>query len=1190
MRRFKIIFAIITLFVVANLFFIITNLYASSPLGQPGITSPSNGAALVKGDVTVKWTSVSGASYYKFSLRDLTTDKKLIDNETVNGTSYKITASKLQEGHEYQLSVGAFANDGRTSWSSNPRFSILEKPQVSLTSPTNGATYKVGDTIPVKATAGSVKYVQIYYKNVNNAQDWGQIGSTFIDQNNCTTSWSTAGKAPGQYRIKVQGVNVPNETPLTEDEVIITLAAESKVNLTSPTNGAIYKVGDTIPMKATAGSVKYVQIYYKNVNNAQDWGQIGPTFIDQNNCTTNWSTAGKAPGQYRIKVQGVNVPNETPLTEDEVIITLEDSEPAVINTYPANGASNVPVDSTLTVSFNNRLSYVNIDSSNNIKVADENGSSIAFDKGLGDGTILTIAPRGNLAGNTRYTVTIPANFLKDAAGNILPQHTFSFTTKAGSGSSYYNREDAIAYAKKWYGKENNDDNIFYVGADCAHFVSRCLNAGGLEQFATRENAKATNLYNNVKDDLKGYIVINDEKVLESGDLMFFGNANPKSTVKTHAEIVTSVKDGVIKTASHTEPHYDTKVSISKDGGGIYNQYNDKEGKVVKRYLYPIHFTFEKDSGNTSDNLNSITKKIISENEGGYGGVNPKDGKGASASLSVGKFQWHSERAHDLLNRIKVKIESSNPEQVKIILQGTTLYSELGRDRSIFKARILNSTETKAVSKLLTTTEGKAVQDQAMLEDVSIYLQNGRKHAITNNKTLAYYADLYNQRPASAVSIVKSAGGGSGLTLDMIHQAALRDPYIGAGAGFSNRRNTTYNKCMNLIILQSQTALADTKNKFISINSTGGGAAVADPVGLRLSPESITMNKEGLGYLELIVVYGDGTEESLYEGVLWESDNSSIVSVDEGFLEAKDPGTATITATYGNLSVSAIVYVEGKELADPVGLRLSPENITMNKGDLGCLELIAKYADGTEGSPGKNVLWESDNPSIVSVDEGFLEAKDSGTATITATYGNLSASAAVYVEGKELADPVGLRLSPENITMNKGDLGYLELIAEYADGTEGSPGKNVLWESDNPSIVSVDEGFLQARNPGTVTITATYGNLTASTAVYVKDADAQWQDWAPKNDVDINKEWTITFNKIVNFDTITSQNISVADSSDNPVNVTIKMSSNDGRSVIICPPEGGYHPGQAYTLYIRNGIESATGVLLDKSYKMHFSIV
>ena len=107
-----------------------------------------------------------------------------------------------------------------------------------------------------------------------------------------------------------------------------------------------------------------------------------------------------------------------------------------------------------------------------------------------------------------------------------------------------------------------------------------------------------------------------------------------------------------------------------------------------------------DTGNTSDNLNSIAKKIISENEGGYGGVNPKDGKGASASLSVGKFQWHSERAHDLLNRIKVKIESSNPEQVKIILQGTTLYSELGRDRSIFKARILNSTETKAVSKLL----------------------------------------------------------------------------------------------------------------------------------------------------------------------------------------------------------------------------------------------------------------------------------------------------------------------------------------------------------------------------------------------------------------------------------------------------------------------------------------------------------
>ena len=51
------------------------------------------------------------------------------------------------------------------------------------------------------------------------------------------------------------------------------------VKLTSPGNGTTYKVGASIPVKATASGVKYVQIYYKNVNNASDWGQIGPTYV-----------------------------------------------------------------------------------------------------------------------------------------------------------------------------------------------------------------------------------------------------------------------------------------------------------------------------------------------------------------------------------------------------------------------------------------------------------------------------------------------------------------------------------------------------------------------------------------------------------------------------------------------------------------------------------------------------------------------------------------------------------------------------------------------------------------------------------------------------------------------------------------------------------------------------------------------
>jgi hypothetical protein len=400
------------------------------------LTSPGNGTTYKVGaSIPVKATA-SGVKYVQIYYKNV---NNASDSGQIGPTytdQSTCTTSWLTEGKapgQYRIKVQGVNVPNEAPLTEDEVIINLEKSDcvVKLTSPGNGTTYKVGASIPVKATASGVKYVQIYYKNVNNASDWGQIGPTYTDQSTCTTSWLTEGKAPGQYRIKVQGVNVPNEAPLTEDEVIINLEkSDCVVKLTGPGNGTIYKVGDSIPVEANASGVKYVQIYYKNMANSSDWGQIGQTFIEQQQCVASWPTAGKVPGQYRVKVQGVNIPGETPVAVNEVIINLEVAELAVINTYPTSGAINVPVDSNIAVSFNNKLSYVDVNSTNNVKLTNEDGSSIPFDRGLGDGTVLTIVPRGDLAGNTLYTVVIPANFLKDVAGNSLPHYTFSFTTGA----------------------------------------------------------------------------------------------------------------------------------------------------------------------------------------------------------------------------------------------------------------------------------------------------------------------------------------------------------------------------------------------------------------------------------------------------------------------------------------------------------------------------------------------------------------------------------------------------------------------------------------------------------------------------------------------------------------------------------------------------------------------------------------
>jgi hypothetical protein len=225
------------------------------------------------------------------------------------------------------------------------------------------------------------------------------------------------------------------------------------------------------------------------------------------------------------------------------------------------------------------------------------------------------------------------------------------------------------------------------------------------------------------------------------------------------------------------------------GEGLAGKHHVQEKPVTDAQQEQSSIPVKPETVRTTDKeYIDLVGQIISANEGDYGSVNPKDGSGTKStpySLSVGKLQWYAERAHDLLR----KIVESNPEQAKKILDGTTLYQEIMGDRSNFHARPLqNKQEIDAISKLLSTPEGKRIQDETKAADVAGYIRAGEKLGITDLQTLAYFADLYNQRPASAKEIVALAGGGAGLTLSRIHETALNHPIMGKYAG---RRKNAY---------------------------------------------------------------------------------------------------------------------------------------------------------------------------------------------------------------------------------------------------------------------------------------------------------------------------------------------------------------------------------------------------------------
>jgi len=187
----------------------------------------------------------------------------------------------------------------------------------------------------------------------------------------------------------------------------------------------------------------------------------------------------------------------------------------------------------------------------------------------------------------------------------------------------------------------------------------------------------------------------------------------------------------------------------------------------------------------------VASGIIYSQEGNYGSVNRNDN---DHGMSVGKCQWNAYwgRALPLLQTIVNK----DQEQAKEIL-GEALYTEIaGSSPKAWDKQVRAATEeeAKAISKLLSTPQGKEAQDDLADEDITRYVKNGVKVGIVSLKALAYYADLENQGGSGgskkiAETAAEALGGIEKVGLEEIHEYALKDDSkLGK---YANRRNSVY---------------------------------------------------------------------------------------------------------------------------------------------------------------------------------------------------------------------------------------------------------------------------------------------------------------------------------------------------------------------------------------------------------------
>ena len=190
---------------------------------------------------------------------------------------------------------------------------------------------------------------------------------------------------------------------------------------------------------------------------------------------------------------------------------------------------------------------------------------------------------------------------------------------------------------------------------------------------------------------------------------------------------------------------------------------------------------------------SAAGQIIYSNEGSYASVAAND----NGALSIGKLQWHGQRALALLQ----SIVKANPEQAEEIL-GKSLYTEINTNlSSAWESRTLKSGEVNKISSLLATAESIQEQDALAMVDLMSYVEHGQRQGIVNEAALIYYADLENQGGAQASARIGEsakniAGSMSAVTLNELHEAAISDSVLGVSA-YQSRRFATYSYVVGL---------------------------------------------------------------------------------------------------------------------------------------------------------------------------------------------------------------------------------------------------------------------------------------------------------------------------------------------------------------------------------------------------------
>ncbi|MCM1053443.1 MAG: Ig-like domain-containing protein [Ruminococcus sp.] len=189
------------------------------------------------------------------------------------------------------------------------------------------------------------------------------------------------------------------------------------------------------------------------------------------------------------------------------------------------------------------------------------------------------------------------------------------------------------------------------------------------------------------------------------------------------------------------------------------------------------------------------------------------------------------------------------------------------------------------------------------------------------------------------------------------------------------------------------------DKRSSLNKTPSNSTTTNNNNNSTNNSVINATKVTLNKTSLSLTTGDTyrltaslTPSNATSSTSWTSSDTSVATVSNGLVTAKNPGSTTITAKSGNAYSSITVTVSPKTIGVN-SVTINDGNLDLYIGDTHYLNVTVKPNNATN----KNVTYTSSMPNVASVDSnGKITARKVGYTTITASSNGYSSSIRVSV--------------------------------------------------------------------------------------------------------------------------------------------------------------------------------------------------